>query len=162
MKEYSYSFAAKLFYRYGNIPVTFLLLIYLTTSVIGSLSKWYFILAALINLLIIIWLNKYYIKTYRLFPFKIILEDDRLVCTDFFLSKRRIEILFGEIDSVSGGIFSGYPGRPTFIHEKKTDVTIGIYASSGKFNELILEILKRVNEDLYRDLLDRVKNLGLK
>ncbi|MCX6170026.1 MAG: hypothetical protein NTX65_11835 [Ignavibacteriales bacterium] len=159
MKTFSYSFLAKLFYRYGNIPLSILLLIYLAASIIGALSHWYFAFFVAINFAIIIWLNRYYIKTYRQFPFRISADNERLVCSDFFFSSKTFEIKVENIDKISGGIFNGYPTRPVYIHDSLQNRTIGFYASAGKFNELLLIIMKNINEDLYQQLIDKMKGL---
>ncbi|MFA7229502.1 MAG: hypothetical protein WC061_10745 [Melioribacteraceae bacterium] len=160
MIEYRYTIFAKLFFRYGNIPLTFLLMIYLGTSVIGLFSRWYFIFFAIINLAIIIWLNKYFIKMYRNFPFSIRFAEDKLICSDFFFSDRVVEICLSDIDSITGGVFGGYPSRPTYIHDGKQNITIGFYSGSGKFNELLISILKNIEEPLYQQLIDKMKKFN--
>lgn len=159
MITYKYSFFAKLMYRYGNIPLTFLLLIYLGMSVIGVLSHWYYIFFVAINLAIIVWLNRYYIKTYKQFPYTISADNEKLICSDFFLSKRVIEIELKNIDKINGGIFSGYQTRPTYIHDVEQNITIGFYSNAGKFNELLMTIIKNVDEKLYQQLIDKIRRL---
>lgn len=161
MQTFRYSFFARLFYRYGNIPLNLLLLLYLATSIMGLSVHWYYIFFTILNSAIIIWLNKYYIKMYRSFPFSISIDIDnnKLICSDYFFSRQIIEIKMDDIDSIKGGIFSGYPTRPTYIRDARQDITIGFYSGSGKFNELLLMILKSIKEDLYQQLIERVKEL---
>ncbi len=159
MKTYKYSILWKVLYRYGNIPLTLFLLIYLVTSVIGLFSHWYFIFFFCINLLIIIWLNKYYIKTYKLFPFEISADNEKIICTNFMFSKKEIELRMEDIDKLTGGIFSGYQTRPVYIHDSKRNITIGLYANVGKFPELLKIILQNIREDLYKDLVGKITEL---
>jgi len=159
MKTYKYSIFWKVLYRYGNIPLTSFLLIYLVTSVIGLLSHWYFIFLFFINLLIIIWLNKYYIKTYKLFPFEISADNEKIICKNFLLSKKEVVLRMEDIDKLTGGIFSGYQTRPVYIHDSKQNITIGLYANVGKFPELLKTILQNIREDLYKDLVERITEL---
>ena len=63
------------------------------------------------------------------------------------------------IGKITGGIFNGYPTRPVYIHDKTQNITIGFYANAGKFNELLMTIVKNINEDLYQELIDRMKKL---
>ena len=63
------------------------------------------------------------------------------------------------VDKINGGIFNGYPTRPVYIHDNIQNVTIGFYPSAGKFNELLLTIVKNINEDLYQQLIDKMKKL---
>lgn len=151
--------SSKFLYRYGNIPLTLLLLIYLGASIIGLLTQWYFIFFVLINLVIIIWLNRYYIKTYKSFPFVISADNEKIICSNFFLSNKVVEIRLCDIDKISGGIFSGYPTRPTYVYDVRQNITIGFYSTSGKFNELLMTIIKNVDETLYQSLIDKIKKM---
>jgi hypothetical protein len=128
-------------------------------SVVGVLAHWYFVFFAAINLAIVVWLNRYYIKTYRQFPYTISADNEKLICSNFFSSKRVIEIEFKNIDKINGGIFSGYQTRATYIHDAKQNITIGFYFNAGKFNELLMTILKNVNEELYQQLIDKIKKM---
>lgn len=159
MITYKYSFFARLLYRYGNIPLTLLLLVYLAMSVIGLLSQWYFIFFVAVNSTIIIWLNRYYIRTYKIFPFTISADNEKLICSDFLMSPKIIEIPILNIDKITGGIFSGYPTRPTYIHDAEQNVTIGFYSNAGSFNELLMTVIKNVNEKLYQQLIEKIKKL---
>ncbi|MFA5804575.1 MAG: hypothetical protein WC879_08015 [Melioribacteraceae bacterium] len=159
MKTYKYSFFSKLIYRYGNIPITILLLIYFAISIIGLFSHWYYIFFTLINLSLLFSLNNYYIKTYKLFPFEISTDNKKIICTNFLFSNRKIELRIEDIDKLTGGIFSGYPTRPTYIHDSKQNITIGLYANVGKFPELLKIILQNVKEDLYKDLVGKINEL---
>lgn len=157
MKTYRYSFLSKLLYRYGNIPLTFLLLIYLATSAIGFFSHWYFIFFFFVNLTIIVWLNKYYIKTYQHFPFTISADNEKMICSSFFFSKRSVEIKFSDIDEIRGGIFSGFQTRPIYIHDSRQNITVGFYSQVGDFKQLLTTILKNIPQELYDKLLQEMK-----
>ena len=159
MKVYKYSFFSKLIYRYGNIPITILLLIYLAVSIIGLFTYWYYIFFTLINVILLFSLNKYYIKTYKLFPFQISADNEKIICTNFLFSNRMIELRVKDLDKLTGGIFSGYPTRPIYIHDSKQNIIIGLYANVGKFSELLKIILQNVNEDLYKDLVGKINEL---
>ena len=159
MKVYKYSFFSKLIYRYGNIPITILLLIYLAVSIIGLFTYWYYIFFTLINVILLFSLNKYYIKTYKLFPFQISADNEKIICTNFLFSNRMIKLRVKDIDKLTGGIFSGYPTRPIYIHDSKQNIIIGLYANVGKFSELLKIILQNVNEDLYKDLVGKINEL---
>ena len=159
MQTFKYSLQAKFFYRYGNIPLTILLLIYLGASIFGFLTHWYFIFFIAINSAIILWLNKYYVKTYKQFPFSITADNERMLCSDFLFTPKTLEINLADIDNITGGVFNGYPTRPTYIHDGRQNLTIGFYSSSGKLNELLLIIIKNINEDLYQQLIDKMKKL---
>lgn len=158
MTIYKYSFFSKFFYRFGNIPVTILLILNLANFLFGILEHWYFIFFVILNLIFIVLLNKYYIKTYKQFPFKITVNNERMICEDFFFSKKIIEMNFADIDKIGGGIFSGYPTRPVYIHASNNR-TIGFYLYAGNFRKLLTTILTNIPEKLYSDLIERMKNL---
>jgi hypothetical protein len=159
MITYKYSLFAKIIYRYANTAITFFLLFYVIAALILTFQKWYYFFVFLVNVLIIFYINRYYLRSYKLFPFRIITDNNKLICSNFFLSKRVVEIEIQNIDKISGGIFSGWPTRPVYIHDNKNDVTIGIYMHSGKFKSLLKTIMENIPQNLYEDLLDRLKTL---
>lgn len=162
MKTYSYSLFAKFWYRYANILITILLLFYTLSSVIIAFQKWYFALIALFNVLLIFMINRFYLTSYRRFPFRIKSDTEGIICENFFLSKKKIRINFEDIDSISGGMFAGFQTRPVFLHDSKQKTTIGFFAQ-GEFRELLKVVLKNINEDLYKELLEKLKGVnGLK
>ena len=63
------------------------------------------------------------------------------------------------IDSVKGGLFSGYPTRPVYIHDSENDITIGIYSHVGKFQKLLTKILQNIPQYVYNDLMDKMRSL---
>ncbi len=157
MNTFKYSFFAKTIYRYGNIIVTLMLSVHLVSLIFYIHEKFILIIPVLINLFIILYINKYFIKTYKLFPFKIVVEKNKLICSDFFLSKKNIEIEFKNIDELRGGIFSGYPTKPIYIHDKVNNTTVGFYSHVKDFNKLLTIILQNIPENLYKELLDKIK-----
>ncbi len=157
MEKYTYSFFARIVYRYGNIIATSLLSIQMVASFLGMFIKWYFVFPALINLILILLLNKYFIKTYKLFPFKVEADNEKLICYDFFLSKKKVEIHHKDIIGIRGGIFSNFPTRPIYITDGKQNIEIGFYSHVGKFQKLLTKILQNVPDQIYNDLMNSVK-----
>lgn len=157
MTTYKYNFFAKILYRYGNIPVTLFLFIFLIDSVIQLQQQWYSVFFIIINLSIIISLNKYYLKTYKIFPFKIEADNEKMICSDFFFNIKIIEIKYSSINKINGGIFSGYPARAIYFHDAENNFTIGFYSQSTNFKNLLRLILKNIPQSLYNNLLDELK-----
>lgn len=160
MTSYKYPFLVKLLYRYANIPATFLLLIHFVSSVMMIPDKPSFILPALINVLVIFILNRFYYKIYKWFPFKISADNEKIICSDFMYKDRVIEIAISNIDEIRGGAFSGHITRPVYIHDGKQNVTIGIYHHLQNYNKLITTILSNINKKLYDTVLAKVKEIG--
>ncbi len=152
MEYFRYSFFAKLIFRYGNIIVTPLLLIQLISSAFYLFQKWYFIFPIIINAGLIFLLNRFYYKTYKLFPFFIQADNKKIICRNFFLSKKVLEIKYEDIDNIDGGIFNGYPTRPIYLRDGKHGVTIGFYSYIGDFRKLITKLLQNIPQDLYDEL----------
>lgn len=164
MENFKYSFWAKVIYRYGNIISTLLLSIHLVSSIYMMFQKWYFGLPAIINAVVIYIINRYFFRTYRLFPFSVEADNEKIICKDFFFSKKEFTIKMEDIDKISGGIFSGYPTRPIYIHDGKQNITIGFYSHVGNFQKLLTKILQNIPQYLYNDLTDklRIKRVGRK
>jgi len=157
MQTFKYSFPAKLIYRYGNFIITPLLSIHLVSSLFLITRAWYFSILALVNLGILIIVNVYYIKTYKLFPFEIIADNEKIVCKNFFLSRKQITIKHEDMVKISGGIFSSYPTQPIYIYDGKNNFTIGFYSHVSKFQKLLTIILSNIPQKLYNDLIDKFK-----
>ncbi len=156
MTLYKYPFFMKLIYRFGNIPLTLILAVYLVESVIQSAIHWYALIFVIINSAIIISLNKYYVKMYRYFPFCVYADNERMVCKNFLFSKKELEIKHSEIKNIEGGIFNGMPSRPIYIYGSDGKLLIGFYSRSGQFSKLLSTILKNVREELYQDILGKI------
>ena len=159
MITYNYSAFSKILYRYANVAITFFLLFYVVASLILTMQKWYYVFVFLVNVLIIFYINRFYFRSYKLFPFKIKADNSKLICSNYFFSKKVIEVELQNIDKISGGIFSGWPTRPIYIHDAKNDVTIGIYMHAANFRRLLKTILENIPQSVYNDLLDKIKSL---
>jgi len=160
MVTYKYSLITKIIYRYGNIPITFLLLIYLVESIIQVRYHWYITFFFIINVAILISLNKYFIKTYRFFPFQIIADNQKMICSKFFLNKKQIEIKYSDIKKIEGGILSDRLTKPIYLLDVNGKILLGFYSHTGVFSKLLETIIKNVNEDLYQQLLTRMKKIN--
>ncbi len=160
METFRYSFFAKLLFRYINFVVTPLLLVQLISSAILMFQRWYFVFPVIINAGIIYLLNKYYFKTYKLFPFVIQADNEKFICRNFFLSKKVCEIKYENIDKITGGIFNGFPTRPIYIHDGRQNMTIGFYSNMGDFRKFLTKVLQNIPQNLYDDLTSKLKELN--
>ena len=161
MMTFKYSLVAKVVYRYANIPITLLLLLQLIISLFGTFNDIKFLLPLLINILLIFVINKFYIRMYKYFPFCIEADNEKMICTNFFLSNKKVEIKHSEIGDIKGGIFSGSQIKPLYIYDNKGNVLIGINPHLQGFNKLVTTILSNVSQKLYNALLDRSKELNV-
>jgi hypothetical protein len=161
MERYKYSFTTKLIYRYGNIPLTVFLFIFLISSLLQIPGRWYALFAVLIDFALIFTLNKYYFATYRSFPSEISADNERIVCSGFLLNRKKIEIKLSDIDNISGGIFRGVAARPVYIHDSRQNITIGFYQQVNNFRRLLAIILRNIPDELYGRLLEEMKERSI-
>ncbi len=160
METFKYPFISKLIFRYGNIPLSILLFFYLVISASEMILHWYYAFFVLINLGILILLNRYYFKTYKSFPFTIRINNEKMICSNFFLSKRSVEIHHCNIGSIYGGIFDGHHSGPIYVNDSKQNIIIGFYQQAGQFPQMFKIILQNINEELYNTLKEKVKTTG--
>jgi len=157
MKEFTYSFLAKIIYRYANIPVSFLLIFYVFISLIGMRENWLYVFPAFINLIMLYAINRYYFRMYKQFPYKIKIDNEKIICSDFMNRSRVVEINLIEVDQIKGGIFSGSPVRPIYIHDGRNDITIAINQHLKDYNKFLTVVLSNIKQDLYNELLEKIK-----
>ncbi|MBU2492327.1 MAG: hypothetical protein KJ571_06840 [Bacteroidetes bacterium] len=157
MKEYGYPFLARLIYRYANIPVSFLLIIYVFISIVGIREDWLYVISLIINLVLLYVLNRYYFKMYKMFPYKIQIDNEKIICSDFMNKSKRVEVKLIDISRITGGIFSGSPIRPIYISDEKNNITIGFNQHLKDYNKFLTIVLSNIPQELYNDLLEKIK-----
>ncbi len=160
MITFKYSLISKIIYRYANIPATIFLLLYLVSSFTYMFKEWYYFFPFMLNLLIIIILNRYYFRSYNLFPFRIDINTEKMICSDYFKRKKIVEINLQDIDLIEGGSLYGTPGKPILVHDAVNDSVIGISPHMKNHNKLITIILSNVKEDVYNDVLSIAQELS--
>jgi hypothetical protein len=160
MKEYTYSFFAKLVYRFANIPATILMLLYMLSSLVGIMNSWYYIFPLALNIAIIFFINRFYFRSYKSFPFRIEANNTKMICSDYFFSNKKIEIDHADISDIKGGLFSGNTSRPIYLISEKHNETIGLHSHIKNHNELLTTILSNIPQELYNRLLEQTKELA--
>ncbi len=158
MKTFKYNFLAKLIYRYANIPANLILLFYLFASVYGLSGDWKFIFPLFINVILLYILNRFYLRIYRTFPFRIDIDNEKMICTDFVINNRIVEILHSDIIKIKGGIFSGRTYSPLYISSKIDSV--GISPHIKDYNKFLTIVLTNINKELYEQMLESIKKLA--
>ncbi|MCF8240371.1 MAG: hypothetical protein K9J16_03225 [Melioribacteraceae bacterium] len=156
MKEFKYSLFAKLVYRFANLPVSLILFIHLIYSLAGVRYSGYFIISVIINIMLIILINRFYFKMYKYFPHKISADNSKIICTDFLNKEKKLVISHSSIKKITGGIFSKNAGRPIYITDSEGNM-IGIQPHLKDFNKLLTIILSNINKPLYDELLEKLK-----
>jgi hypothetical protein len=155
MKEYTYPIFFKFLYRYANLPLTLLLIILLIPLVVNLDNNILLMIPLIITLMMIYFLNRFYITLYKIIPYKIFTDEDRIICKDFLLSHRREDIFFKEIESLNGGIFEGRINGVMKINSKN-NVSVGFYHSMNNANEFESFILSKVDRRIYDEIVNKV------
>jgi hypothetical protein len=159
MKTFLYSFLPRFIYKYGIVPANLILLFYLLGSALGLRNDWLFIFPLLISVVMLYALNKFYLKIFKSFPFRIDVDNEKIVCSGFVKNNRKIEIQHSEITKITGSIFSGRTYLPLYIFTENSN--IGISPHIKGYNELLKIILTNVKKELYEALLDDITKVAI-
>ena len=162
MQVFSYSFFYKLIYRYGNIPVTIILIIYLVPSVVNLDKNLIYLLPVVLLLGMIYLLNKHYLNLYKIIPYKIEADDEKMICTNFLFSEKEFTIYYRDIESLKGGIFDGRLSGVMKVCDRNNQVCIGFFNRLRNANKLQTLLLSKVPRKVYDDVVDRVGIKGKK
>lgn len=164
MITFTYPLIPKLIYRYANIPVTFVLLMYFFISVMALRISSFSIIPAAINVLLIYFVNRYYFRLYKLFPYKIQVDEQKMICSDFPFSRKIVQIKFEDIEKVTGSIFNEIKNRPIHIYDGRQNITIAFSLHLKRINDLLTIILSKIRKEKSDELLFKLRqhNIGMK
>ena len=99
MQVFTYSFFYRLIFTIGNVIVTALLSLQIIPIVFYLDKNLWLLLPLAISLLIIYIINKAYFVYYKLLPFKIEADEEKMICSNFLLSNKVITIRYEDIES---------------------------------------------------------------
>ena len=159
MQSFTYRLFFKFLYRYGNIPVTILLSIYAINLAVNLDKGVIYIIPFVVTFLVIYFLNRHYLVLYKILPYKIETDNEKMVCSDFLFYKEPVTIFFKDIVSLEGGIFQGRLNGIMKIKDGTNNRIIGFYDKIKDARKLETLILSRVNKKIYDEVVDR---LGMK
>jgi len=157
-QTFTYPFLFLIIFRFGNIIITPLLVLYTIPLVVLLDENIILSFPLLVNLLIIYFLNKHYFNLYKILPYRIEADDEKIICTDFFLSKKEVIIYHNDIKSLSGGIFGNKISGLMKIFDGKNNVSIGFYQRLNNSSKLATILLSKVNRDIYEHVLEKIKS----
>ena len=158
MQTFEYPLLAKIVYRYANIPVTLILFIYFIVSLGAMGESWFWILSAIVHALLIFFVNRYYWRSYKGFPYKIEADNEKMICSNYFMSNKKVEVKLIDIEALRGGIFSNSLTKPIFIKVRNHESEIGFHYHLKNYNKLLTAILSNINQGLYNGLLETMKD----
>lgn len=94
--------------------------------------------------------------------YKIEADDEKLVCSNFFLSNKIRTIYFKNIDKLEGGIFDGKPRGIMRFCDHESKIWIGFYQNIKSGKELGTLILSKVPQPVYDEVLEKINKAGKK
>ncbi|MGA8263810.1 MAG: hypothetical protein WB779_05170 [Ignavibacteriaceae bacterium] len=159
MQIFSYKPFLRFLYRYGNIPVTILLSVYAVSLAVNLDKGVVYIIPFVVTFFVIYFLNRHYLMLYKILPYKIEGDDEKIVCSDFLFYKDPVTIYYKDISSLEGGIFQGRLNGIMKIKDGTNNRTIGFYDKMKDARKLETLVLSKVNKNIYDEVVDK---LGMK
>ena len=161
MQSFTYPLLWKFIYRYGNLVITPLLLLY-ALSLVTLIDKNLIILIPfLLSIFILYFLNKSYINFYKLVPYKIQIDEEKIICTGFLFRDKTVTIYIKDIDSISGGIFEGKYRGLMKVCDGKNKLCIGFFDRLHNSSKLVTLILSKIMLKSLMKKNQRLKSLHL-
>jgi hypothetical protein len=155
---FTYPFLFRIIFRYGNIIITPLLVLYTIPLIHFLDEKIILAFPLLVNLFLIYFLNRHYFNLYKILPYLIEADDEKITCSKFFFSKREVVIYYNDVASLSGGIFENKISGVMKVCDGKNNVCIGFYQRLNNSGKLATIILSKVNRELYDIVLEKIKS----
>jgi hypothetical protein len=162
MQNFNYSSFWKLTYRYGNIIISFLLLLYIIPLALNLDRNLILILPFIVSLFLLYYINKSYFNFYKLVPFKIEADEQKIVCTNFFFRGKTVTIYYKDIDSLSGGIFEAKYRGLMKICDGKNKICIGFFDRMKNSSKLVTLILSKVDKKIYDDVIGILESVKIR
>lgn len=162
MQVFTYPWFWKFIYRYGNIVLSPLLLLYTFPMVLILDKNLIFILPFALSLFLLYYINKSYFNFYKLVPNKIETDGDTLVCSEFLFRDKKITIKIKDIESLSGGIFDGRYRGLMKICDGKNKICVGFFDRMKDSGKLTAIILSKVDKKIYDSVIDKIQSIKIR
>jgi hypothetical protein len=162
MQTFTYPLFWKFIYRYGNLVISPLLLFYALSLVVLIDKNLIVLIPFLLALFILYFLNKSYINFYKLVPYKIEIDDEKIICTDFLFRDKSITIFIKDIESISGGIFDGRYRGLMKVCDGKNKLCMGFFDRINNSSKLVTLILSKVDKKIYDKVIEQIKSIKIK
>ena len=153
---FTYPLIFRMIFKFGNLFVTLFLIAYSLPLVVYLDQNNLLIIPIIVSLFIIYFINRYYFNLYKILPYKIVADDDKMTCLNFILSKKEVIVHYEDIESLSGGIFENKISGIMKVCDGKNAICIGFYHKLTNSNKLATIILSKVKRPLYDEVLERL------
>ena len=162
MQTFTYPIIWKFIYRYGNLIITPLLLIYSLSLVVLMDKNLIVLLPFIISFVILYILNKAYLNFYKLVPYKIEVNEDKIICTEFLFRNKTITILIKDIESLSGGIFNGRYRGIMKVCDGKNKICIGFFDRMRNSSKFVTLLLSKVDKKIYDEVIENIQSVKIR
>jgi hypothetical protein len=162
MQVFTYSIFWKFVYRYLNLFITPLLILYILPLILNLDKNLILILPFVLSVYLLYYLNKSYFIFYKLVPFKIELDDEKITCTQFIFKEKKIIIQIKDIESLSGGIFNGRYRGLMKVSDGKNKVSIGFFDRMINAQKLVTLLISKVDIKVYNAVIPKIEELKIK
>lgn len=162
MQVYTYSWFWKFVYRYGNIVITPLLLLYIFPIALNLDKNLLLIVPFVLSLFLLYYINKSYFNFYKLVPGTIETDGETLICSGFLFRDKKIIIKIKDIESLSGGIFDGKYRGLMKVCDGKTKICIGFFDRMKDSEKLLAVILSKVDRKIYDSVIEKIQSIKIR
>ncbi len=156
MQTFTYSLIFKIIFRFGNIFITILLSIYLIPIFYFIDQSIYLFFPLILAVIILYMVNRAYFTYYKIIPYKIEADDEKMICSDFLFSNKVVTIYYKDIDMLRGGVFSGRSTGIMKLRDSKSKLQVGFSQKMKNSEKLIALVLSKVSKDLYNEVINNL------
>lgn len=153
-KTYTYNLFFRLLYSYGNVLITAILLMYLIPMIGGMTGRLFEYFYAIALSFMILLFNFWFLRIWKTLPFTITLKDGVITGSNYFFSKKTVEIKVSEIVKLQGGVFDGKTRGMMMVITAGSEIAFFHSISDGR--NLLAYILSQVPRELYDGVLGKL------
>jgi len=162
MQVFTYSSFWRFVYRFGNLIISPLLLLQIVSLACWIDKNLIMLIPFVISILVFYYINKKYFGFYKLVPYKIESDDEKIICSQLLFQKKSLVILYKDIESLTGGIFDGKYRGLMIVIDGKNKISIGFFDKLTDANKLVTILLSKVNKNIYDDVIGKLELLKIK
>jgi hypothetical protein len=155
-QSFTYPLLFRLLFKYGNLIASILLTIYSIPFVVYLDQNNILIIPIVVSLFVVYFLIRHFLNIHKILPYKVEADDEKLICSNFFLSKKEVIIQYEDIESLSGGIFENKTSGIMKVCDGKNAICMGFYQKLTNSNRLATIILSKVQRPLYDEVLEKL------
>ncbi|MBI2418385.1 MAG: hypothetical protein HYV28_10895 [Ignavibacteriales bacterium] len=111
---------------------------------------------AVMVLILIVLVNRYFLYLYKTIPYRIEQKDNSLIASQFVLSKKVVTVKLSDITDLKGGIFDARYGSLIRIYTGGSHAAFAFFLKIDNSRELQDYLLKNINKKLYNDIMLRL------